>query len=414
MIEAFSVALGEVDHEVCVVGAGPVGIALALELARRGRRVLLLESGLAKPDARAEALGEADILTPQHQSPMSITNRRALGGASNLWGGRCVPLDPVDFLPRPAVPGSGWPLTAADLEPYLACACEYALCGQPHFFEPLAEPIADTDFSFEHLERWSRQPRVKDAHARRLRSEPNLRLVLGATVTGLRFHDDGRVRAAEVRGLDGGEAEVAAQRFALTAGGLETTRLLLAEQRRAPHRFGGPDGPLGRYYMGHTIGGIAEMTLADARLDGQLDYVDDGRGAYTRRRFTPSPELQDREGLSNIAFWPEFPPIWNAAHGDAVMSLGYLVLSVPWIGRLLVAEAIRRSHTGALAPEPVRRGRTWSTCCAACRRRRGSCPGSCTAAIWVSRACPASSSPIPGGATPSATTPSTRRTGSRG
>jgi choline dehydrogenase-like flavoprotein len=287
---------------------------------------------------------------------MSVTNQRALGGASNLWGGRCVPLDPVDFLPRSAVPGSGWPIGAEDLAPYLSAACDYAMCGEAHFFEPFTGPaLRDPDFSFERLERWSRQPRFKDAYAARLKAEPNLRLALGATVTGLEFAPDGRVRAAVVRSLDGDRTEIAADHYVLTAGGLETTRLLLAEQARAPHRFGGPEGALGRYYMGHTIGGIADMALCGPELDGALDYFNDGRGAFARRRFTPSPELQDREGISNIAFWPEFPPIWNARHGDAVMSLGYLVLSVPWLGRLLVAEGIRRSHTGLdLSPEPVR------------------------------------------------------------
>jgi choline dehydrogenase-like flavoprotein len=355
MIETFSTALQDAAHETCIVGAGPVGITLALELARRGRRVLLLESGLAKPTAEAQALGDAEILT-EHQALMSVTNERALGGASNLWGGRCVPLDPVDYLPRAAAPGSGWPITAAELEPYLPIACDYAQCGEAHFFEPLTSPrIEDGDFSFEHLERWSRQPRFKDAYAERLEREPNVRLVLGATVVGLEFHDDGRVRAAVVRGLDGSRAEIAADRFALTTGGLETTRLLLAEQARAPHRFGGPDGRLGRYYMGHPTGGIAQMTFDGPALDHELAYFNDGRGAFARRRFTPSPELQARAGIANISFWPEFPPIWNASHGDAVMSLGYLVLANPWLGRLLVAEGIRRSHTGLdLAPEPVK------------------------------------------------------------
>lgn len=355
MIETFSTALQDAAHEICVVGAGPVGITLALELARRGRRVLLLESGLAKPTAAAQALGEAEILT-EHQALISVTNERALGGASNLWGGRCVPLDPVDFLPRAAVPGSGWPISAAELEPYLATACDYAQCGEAHFFEPLtANRIGDGDFSFEHLERWSRQPRFKDAYAERLENEPKVRLVLGATVVGLEFHDDGSVRVALVRGLDGSRAEIAAGRFVLTTGGLETTRLLLAEQARAPQRFGGPDGPLGRYYMGHPTGGIAQMTFSGPALDKELAYFNDGRGAFARRRFTPSPELQARAGIANISFWPEFPPIWNASHGDAVMSLGYLVLATPWLGRLLVAEGIRRSHTGLdLAPEPVK------------------------------------------------------------
>jgi NADH dehydrogenase FAD-containing subunit len=37
MIESFSTALGETPHDICVAGAGPVGVTLALELARLAR-----------------------------------------------------------------------------------------------------------------------------------------------------------------------------------------------------------------------------------------------------------------------------------------------------------------------------------------------------------------------------------------
>ncbi|MBT9292228.1 NAD(P)-binding protein, partial [Prosthecodimorpha staleyi] len=36
-------------HDLCIVGAGPVGLTLALEWARYGRRVLVLESGGRRP-----------------------------------------------------------------------------------------------------------------------------------------------------------------------------------------------------------------------------------------------------------------------------------------------------------------------------------------------------------------------------
>jgi choline dehydrogenase-like flavoprotein len=66
-----------------------------------------------------------------------------------------------------------------------------------------------------------------------------------------------------------------------------------------------------------------------------------------RRRFNPSLELLQREKLLNIAFWPEFPPIHDPRHGDGVLSMAYLALSIPPVGRMVVAESVRRVYVGA-------------------------------------------------------------------
>ena len=80
-------------QDICVVGAGPVGIALALELARRGRSVLLLESGDSRRTLDAQLLSDAEIADTRVHVPMDLAVHRGLGGASNLWGGRCVALN---------------------------------------------------------------------------------------------------------------------------------------------------------------------------------------------------------------------------------------------------------------------------------------------------------------------------------
>ena len=36
--------------------------------------------------------------------------QRRLGGASNLWGGRCVPMNALDFEARTILNQSGWPV----------------------------------------------------------------------------------------------------------------------------------------------------------------------------------------------------------------------------------------------------------------------------------------------------------------
>ena len=78
--------LKEATHDICIIGAGPVGISLALECARLGRRVLLLESGRNGVDENAQHLSDAQIVDPARHDSMRIAVARRLGGTSNLWG----------------------------------------------------------------------------------------------------------------------------------------------------------------------------------------------------------------------------------------------------------------------------------------------------------------------------------------
>lgn len=337
--------------DICVIGAGPVGIVLALELARLGRSVLLLESGGLKASAEAQDLADATILNQRSHVGMDIGVARRLGGASNLWGGRCVAMEDYDFAPRAAVPGSGWPIGPDDVAPYLAAACAYLDCGDPVFEDPISGlSIANDDFQFARLERWSRNPRTGALHARRLRESSAIDLRLNATVVGLDHAEDGRVCRVHVRRHGGASVSLAPRRVVLAAGGVENARLLLASQRQRPLAFSGADGPLGRYYMGHLYGSVAEMTIHASSLDAGIDYYLSRDGTYVRRRFTPSAALQQRMQLANVAFWPDYPPIYDSSHRNGILSCAYLALSVPAIGRRIVVESIRQHYVGPDKP----------------------------------------------------------------
>ena len=147
---------------------------------------------------------------------------------------------------------------------------------------PLATPVA--------LVRTAGEP--ESVLARALADSPNLRVALGATVTGLEIAG-GRVAALRLHLEGAGAGRLALRELVLAAGGNESTRLLLAAQRDHGDLFGGRDGPLGRFYMGHVTGQVADIVLEDETLHAGLDYHVDAHGSYVRRRLVPAGEVPD-------------------------------------------------------------------------------------------------------------------------
>ena len=344
--------LRALDADAVVVGAGPLGLVTALRLAQGGRRVLVLESGGRRAARGAQDLAEADLVSAGTHHAPAITVARRLGGTGVLWGGRCVPYDPVDFAARPWLGLRGWPIARADLDPWLGAACAMLGAG-PAVFRSAAEglEIRDDAFGADSLERWSGTPATHRLHARTLRRSRDLHVALGVTVCGFDHGADGRVRALELW-RDGARARLPVREVILAGGGNAVTQLLLNAQTAQPGRFGGADGPLGRFYMGHLNGQIADIRLAGDGIERALAFFADGDG-HARRRFAPGAALQRARGLANIAFWPIVPPIGAAEHGSGALSAAYLALSLPTLGRRLIPEPIRLKHLG---PPPYRRG----------------------------------------------------------
>lgn len=75
-------------NKILVVGAGPVGITCAIELAKRKFDVVLVESGGERFDPIVNGAGAFNQNNEESHAPMDIAMRRQLGGASNIWGGQ--------------------------------------------------------------------------------------------------------------------------------------------------------------------------------------------------------------------------------------------------------------------------------------------------------------------------------------
>ncbi len=336
---------GETVCDLCVVGSGPVGMALALEFERLGREVLVLESGAAEVNTSVAEASRAKIEDPRRHADMALTVCRALGGTSWTWGGRCVGFDDVDFLDRGFVSDAHWPVTHNDLRPWYKPASKYLLCGDDTFAIPYPRKLTE-GLTLDFVERWSREPRLILVHRDALLRSQLIRISLRSTVTGLSLTNDGQAVESLHVASPNGPRTVRARQVILATGGVETTRLLLHFQRSHPQHFGGIDGPLGRYYMGHLSGKIASIQFQDKDVFRNLDYTLDTTGAFYRRRFMLTTDAQIQNCVLNTAFWPDNPPFYDPRHRSGVLSAVFLALAFPPTGRRLLSEAIRLAHTG--------------------------------------------------------------------
>lgn len=355
-----------IEAEVAVVGAGPAGIVVALELARAGHRVALLESGGTGFDPEAQRLADLAGSDPRHVEG-ELSMRRQVGGSSNLWGGRCVPFDPIDFEPRSIVGEARWPLGYDEVSTYLQRACDWCRCGEAVFAAEQVPELAgraivpgfrDGDVRASELERWSLPTNFGRIYRAALERSPSLRLETGLTCTeivapGEPVEGRRRVDHLLARRSDGSRVTVRAERYVIAAGGLGATKLLFASTGSDPEGIGNHSGHLGRWYMAHVevrVGRVVFDTPAEQTIYG---HERDRDGVYVRRRFTFSPELQRREDLPNVAMWMVNPEIGDASHGSGILSFVYLMLISP-AGRYCVAEGIRQAHIKTSSPTSVR------------------------------------------------------------
>lgn len=342
-----------IEGDVVIVGAGPIGIATALELAAAGVQVTLIESGLERSDQATQALASFDSRQDDYfHSRSELTVRRQVGGTSALWGGRCVKFDPIDFESRPITAQAPWPIGHDDVEPYLQRACDWAVCGHAAFnardipeiaHREMIDGLPDGQVRTTDLERWALPTRFGREYRAALGGTPGLTLWTGLTCTEIVAAPTGdRVDHLVVKTLDGRRGRVIAADYVVATGGLEATRLLLASDRYHPGGLGNAGGHLGRWYMAHVESRVARVQFTTDKV--LYAYERDNDGVYIRRRFTFDPHLLRAAGMPNAAVWLVNPPISDPGHGSGILSGVYLTLISP-VGRFLLAGAIREAHT---------------------------------------------------------------------
>lgn len=357
--------------DVCIIGAGPAGIALALDLSERGFSVLMLESGFMKEDSNTQKLYEGEVANDKLHSPPDKYRQRRFGGSSAIWGGRCMPFDPLDFETRDHVQHSGWPISYDDLLPYYSRANELSEAGRFSYraedaLGPSAPPLIrgfDSQRILTNgLERFSCPTHFGKRYEKQLSLSLHVRVLLGANCTGIRLQPQGNeVRTVDVATLAGTRFSATCRATVVAAGGLETVRILLASNDVAPQGIGNFHDVVGRYYMCHIAGNVGRLTIQGPTENVRHGYELAPEGVYCRRRLAVAPAEQQRLGLANAVARLHFPRITDPVHRNGVLSglfLARRLISYEYGKRLndgnsATTAAVYARHLRNVATDPV-------------------------------------------------------------
>ena len=322
------------DATVCIIGAGAAGITLACELDGSGFKVLLLEAGAMRPDDAASNELYRGTANAPHPNPSEF-RRIVFGGTTGLWGGRCVPFDPVDFEKREHVSESGWPISYEEIVNYYPRAMAYCDAGTFDFNvgtslkgRPLPTiPGLDDDSEVwaDRIERYSLPTDFGKRYRARIAQSQNVTALLNARCVSLhRRAGEGRIESITIADRAGNRRTVRSQYFILAVGGIEAVRLLMLSDPEGPG-LGNHSDRLGRFYGCHFENTLGRLVVERGEVPFDFERTRDG--VYCRRRLQFSAEAQLRHRLLNSAFRLHFPSYSDAEHGSPVLSAIYLAKS---------------------------------------------------------------------------------------
>jgi choline dehydrogenase-like flavoprotein len=270
--------------KVCIIGTGPAGTSIALQLAHAGIPVVMLEAGSDEFTAESQEFYQGKV-DGDFYFDLDITRLRYLGGSSNHWAGWCRVMDAHDFEKRDWIPNSGWPISRKDIEPYFDVTRTMLELVE---FRP-NKPVSD-DIDWIQLIK-SPAVHVGKKYSQEFEASKLIAVVLNTMATDL-MGDGKRVTGANLwsRGEAAGSIEV--DTFVVCTGGLENSRLLLWSNQKSnggvvPHATA-----LGKYWMEHPQFEPADVLLFDPSAF-EFDADDE---AF----FSPSPAAMQRLGIMNF------------------------------------------------------------------------------------------------------------------
>lgn len=268
-----------VDADVLIVGAGTVGLVMAVELVKKGLKVVCLESGGRQQKEDEHPLNEVVHLNSVYDGA-AHGRFRCLGGTSTRWGGALIPFLSSDLDEQ------HWPIDAQEVEAYRGAVESFFSLSHGSYTldDVLGEGEAD------HVARLAKWPpfakrNVANLLSNEIKTEKQVEIWLHATAT--RFDvEQGRLEKVRADAPDGSQITVSAREVIFAAGAIETTRLLLLLDQQNNGEICAADDQLGRHFHDHLSVVVARLEPSDRKaLNRLIGFRFEAGGVMRNLRF---------------------------------------------------------------------------------------------------------------------------------
>lgn len=260
----------EAQADVCVIGAGAAGIYLAKQLARQGLSVVLLEAGPAT-GTDAGAIGFDALFEAAHYPGATTGRYFGMGGSTSRWGGQLVPHTDLD-LRDGASSSDAWPHIVGIVSDKAPQVLEQLGYRNGWDFESFADRLLGQAgntlrASGIHTQAALAMPfRLKnfvrlldDIPAQMPAPRVFFNAVAKSWVVDAGQHDASRVTQLIAVSRNQNELAVKAGKFVITAGAIESARILLEIHESVPQPVIRPTAAIGRYLADHLSVAIADV-----------------------------------------------------------------------------------------------------------------------------------------------------------
>jgi len=246
------------NYPILIIGSGPAGLTLALELEKKNIRSVIMEAGGEDYSDESQSFYKVDYKGSVLKD-LSDSRLRQFGGTSAIWGGWCKPLSDSDFK-------------NFGFNPSLINKYQNKTCDILNIRNSFRESAIDNNFN--QIEFQYSNVKFYEKYFDQIKQSTKIQLILNTQLS----HFEGKNNKIEnaICITNGNYSKIKVQEFILCCGGIENSRILLWSKFKNKNLFN-KDLSIGKFWMTHywILGGIGFIDLKKFKSYMKDRFIDD-------------------------------------------------------------------------------------------------------------------------------------------